>query len=280
MKKFSVFLSIFALASVSCIKEDVHQCIATEPEEIVLTVDGHGIEADVQTRTLAVSSLPGYLYFAGTTGSGTAQNNKWSSTSKSVSSGKISTGYYQTVSPTAYNYYLSNLPMSFGASGYTVSADGTSIDAIAGVAKASSSTTPSVSMGHIFARTGSISGSCSGYDISNLSVTIRSNSGAGYKGTYYVYTGTWSNVTSLTSTTLTSSSDLYLVPGSYSITASATRSKGDYSGTVSGSTTISLAAGKIHDIEIVFTGDPAQPIIISVTLIPWSTTTVTGTIAG
>lgn len=279
MKKFTAFISVITLLLISCNKEDVKQPISSVPEEIVLTVDGTGIEADVLTRTTAVSSVPGSLYFAGTTGSGTSQSNKWSSTSKSVSSGKISTGYYQTASATTYNYYLSNLPMTYGSSGYTISADGTSIDAIAGTTS-SYSTSPSVSMSHIFGRTGSVSGSCSGYSISNLSVTIKSNSGAGYKGTYNIYTGTWSSVTALSSTTLTSSSDLYLVPGSYTISASATRTKGDYVGTVSGSTSVTLTAGKIHDIAIVFTGDPAQPINISVSLASWSTTTVTGTIAG
>lgn len=279
MKNLSAFILVAALVTVSCNKDIVQQPIDSAPREIVLTVDGSGIEADVTTRTTAVSSVPSSLYFAGTTGSNSSQSNKWSCVSKSVSSGKINTGYYQTAYPTTYNYYLSNVSMSYGASGYTISADGTSTDAIAGVTTSYSSS-PSVSMTHIFGRTGSISASCSGYNVSNLSVTIKSNSGAGYKGTYNIYSGTWSSVTALSSTALTSSSDLYLVPGSYTITASATRSKGDYSGTVSGSTTISLAAGKIHDIEIVFTGDPAQPITISVTLIPWSTTTVTGTIAG
>ncbi len=281
MKKFFAFLSIITLLSVSCNKEDIKQSISSEPEEIVLTVDGSGIEADVVTRVTAQSSVPSSLYFAGTTGRST-QTSKWapSDTKKTVSSGKISTGYYQTATPTAYNYYLSNAKMTFTSSGCTVSADGTSTDVIVGVAKASTSTTPSVAMTHIFGRTGSISGSCSGYSISNLSVTIKSNSGAGYKGTYNIYTGTWSSVTSLSSTTLTSSSDLYLVPGSYTITASATRTKGDYVGTVSGSTSVTLSAGKIHDIAIVFTGDPAQPINISVSLAAWSTTTVTGTIAG
>ena len=281
MKKFSAFLSIIAIVAVSCSKEDVKQSIGSQPEEIVLTVDGTGIEADVFTRVTAESRVPSSLYFAGTTGTST-QTSKWapSDSKKTVSSGKISTGYYQTATPTAYNYYLSNAKMAFTSAGCTVSADGTSTDVIVGVAKGSTSTTPSVAMTHVFGRTGSISASCSGYDVSNLSVTIKSNSGAGYKGTYNIYTGTWSNVTALSSKTLTSNSDLYLVPGSYTITASATRAKGDYSGTVSGSTSISLTAGKIHDIAISFTGDPAQPIDISVSLAAWSTTTVSGTIAG
>ena len=252
--------------------------VSDVPQEIILNVDGAGIEAEVQTKVTAVSSVPSSLYFAGTTGSNTSQSGKWSSQSKAVSSGKIATGYYQTASATAYNYFLSNVSMSSSESGCTITADGTSTDAIAGVTKASTSTNPSVAMKHIFARTGSISGSCSGYNLSNLSVKIQSNSGAGYKGTYNIYTGTWSSITALSSTNLTSSSDLYLIPGSYTITASATIQKGDYSGTTSGSTTISLTEGKIHDINVKFSADPAQPINVSVTLSNWTTTSVTATI--
>ena len=265
---------------VSCNKTDVPQSASGEPQEIILSVDGSGIEAEVTTKTSVVSSLPSTLYFAGTTGSNSSQGNKWSSTSKSVSSGKISTGYYQTETPTSYNYYLSNLSMTSGGTGCTISADGTLTDAIAGVAKSTASTSPSVSMEHIFARTGSVTGSCTNYTVSNLSVSIQSTSGTGYKGTYNIYSGTWSSVTGLSSTTITSASDRYLIPGTYTITASATISRGDYSGTVSGSTNITLTKGKINDIAVKFSADPAQPINVSVSLAAWSNQTVNATIAG
>lgn len=282
MKKYSILLSLFALIAVSCNKEETPKAVSDVPQEIILNVNGAGIEADVQTRVTAVSSIPTSLYFAGTKGSGSSQTSKWSSTSKSVSSNSISTGYYQTNPATAYNYFLSNISMSSSASGCTITADGSSTDAVAGVTKASSSVNPSVTLNHIFARTGSVSltSEDSSYSISGASITIQSTSGTGYKGTYNIYSGTWSNVTALSATSLTSSSDLYLVPGTYTISGSCTLSKGDYSKSISGSTTVTLTAGKINNIGIKFKGGDAQQIVVSVTLNSWGTTSVSGTIGG
>ena len=138
--------------------------------------------------------------------------------------------------------------------------------------------TPSVRLNHLFARTGTLSvTSSTGYTISNLSVTIQSNSGAGYKGTYNIYTGGWSNVTGLSATTLTSSSDRYLIPGSYKITVSCTRTLGDYSASFSGSTDITLVGGHKNNISITLTGNPATPIVATASITAWGTTTLSGT---
>ena len=282
MKRTFIILVSFA-ALVSCSKEiddvKVPNQIADDGEIVIMLEDG-SMDIDVTTKTTAVSSIPSSLYFAGTTGTGTSQTNKWSSTSKTVSSGKITTGYYQTATATAYNYYLSNLAMTFAASGCTITADGTSIDAIVGVTKASTSTTPSVTLNHIFARTGSISCSSSnGYTLSNVTYKLKSKgSTTGTKGTYNIYNDSWSSVTALSETAITSSSDLYLIPGVYTITVSGTEKLGDFSHTFTGSADITLAAGKQNNITISRSSSGAQGITVSVSLTAWGTNSVSATI--
>ena len=276
MKRFLYISLITLVATTACQKGILDDTISSQ--EIVISVDASPISSTVTTKTSEITSIPSSLYFAGTKGSSSSQTSKWSSVSKTVSSGKISTGYYQTNPATAYNYYLSNMPMTVTTSGCTISADGTATDVLVGITTGSSSVTPSVKLNHLFARTGTLSvTSSTGYTISNLSVTIQSNSGAGYKGTYNIYTGGWSNVTGLSATTLTSSSDRYLIPGSYKITVSCTRTLGTYSASFSGSTDITLVGGHKNNISISLTGDPATPIVATANITAWGTTTLSGT---
>ena len=278
MKKISFVL--FALIAVTACNKELCSQENSEQQEIVINVDGDGIIADVTTKTSAVTTMPASLYFAGTTGTNTSQTSKWASVSKTVSSNKINTGYYQTATATSYNYYLSNCNMSTAATGCSITADGSSIDAIAGVTKASTSTSPSVTLNHIFGRTGTLSASCSGYTLTNVTYKLKSKgTTTGTKGTYNIYSGSWSSTTALSETTITSSSDLYLIPGTYTLTISGTRTKGDFTNTFSGSVDINIVAGKTHAISATITGDPAVQIVVSTTLTAWSSTTLTPSIS-
>ncbi len=278
MKKLFFVISVFTLA-VSCIKDDASQMPVSDSKGIIITVDDSSLDVDVQTRTSPVSTLPGSLYLAGTTGT-SSQTSKWSSHEVSISSGKIKTGYYQTATPTAYNYYLSNAKMTFTSSGCTVSADGTATDLIVGVTKGSDSTTPSVTMDHVFARTGSVScSSANGYSLTGLSYKLTSKGSlTGSKGTYNIYTKDWSSVTALPATTFNGSSDLYLIPGEYTLTVSGTESLGDYSKSFSASADITLVAGKVNNIAATRTSSGAQDVTVSVSLTSWGSTTLSPSI--
>lgn len=279
-KKLHVLLLLaFGASAISCNK-DMTDVDLSGSKEIVLTVKDPLIEAQVTTKTTAITSLPSSLYLAGTTGT-TSQTKKWDSVSKTVSSGKISTGYYQTATATSYNYYLSNVAITYASGGNTITADGTSLDVVAGVAKASTSTSPSVTLDHVFARTGTLSATCSGYTLSNLSYKLKTNgTNTGTKGTYNIYTGAWSSTTTLSEQTITNSSDLYLIPGSYTLTISGTRSKGDFSKSFTGSVPVTLVGGKINNISATITGgDQATEIIISTSLTAWGTTTLNPSIS-
>ena len=244
------------------------------PQQIVLCVGDDTIDMDVQTKATAITAIPSTLNFSVTTGKlGSSETMKKESASVSPASGKIATGLYQTVNATSYNYYVSNCPITFAASGSTVSASNAT-DVIAGTAT-SSSTSPSVTLDHIFARTGTLTlKTQTGYDLSNVSWKIASVTG-GTSGTYNIAKQAWSSLTTLNSTSIPESSDMYLVPGSYTLTVSYTLTKGDWTQSFTKSASVTIVGGKINNISGTASGGAASAISLTVTLTPWESTDIT-----
>lgn len=276
MKKYiSIVLTLLVFVSVSCNKDEKISA-QSEPKEIVLNV---GEDEDIKfvTKTSVVDAVPSSLYWGASTGSAV----KYASTTGTVSGGKIATGKFQTATPTPYVWYTSNVGMSIAANA-TVSASNTT-DVICGKSAATTSITPSVAMNHIFARTGSLTLSLpSGYTHSSVTWTIKPKSGetnTGTAGTYNITSGAWSSTTALTNTNITGSSDLYLIPGNYTLTVSFTASKGDFSKTYTQSGTVTLTGGKINNITATSSTNEAQGITISVSLTAWSSQSTSVTLS-
>ena len=281
MKHTLLFFTLAAaVAAVSCSKpaELISRQEASAPGEIVIGV-GEDFSAEVSTKATAITSVPSTLYWGATTGT-SSESSKWAATSASVSSSKINTGHYQTASPTAYNYYVANQSFSVGATtSMTVANNNT--DVIAGRTASSSSLTPSVTLGHIFARTGTLTANApSGYTISGVSWKIVGKSDInGTAGTYNMTSGAWSAAsTKLSSeTSLTSSSDMYLIPGTYTIKVTYTLSKGEWSSTATKSADVTLVQGKINNITgTVNNLGGASEIVLSLSVSEWTTNNISG----
>lgn len=275
-----VFLSASALLA-SCSKEATGVDIP-ETSEIVLAVDDGSMDMNVATKATAITAVPSSLYWEGTSGTWKSETAKWSSASASVSSGMLNTGKYQTATATAYNYYLANSAITFASGGSTISASNAT-DVIAGCTQAATtSTTPSITLDHVFARTGTLTcNTQSGYTISGVSWKIQSKSGGtgGTAGTYNIATKGWSGVTALVQTAVTSSSDMYLTPGVYTITVSYTLTKGDWTGSFTKSGDVTLVAGKVNSITCNASGGAASEIVLGVTLTAWGTQSLTLTLS-
>ena len=244
------------------------------PQQIVLCVGDDTIDMDVQTKTTAITAIPSTLYFSVTTGeSGSSETQKTASAQVSPASGKIATGLYQTANATSYNYYVSNCPITFAASGSTVSASNAT-DVIAGTAT-SDSTSPSVTLDHIFARTGNLTlNTQDGYTLSVISWSIASSTG-GTAGTYNIATKAWSQLTKLATTSITKTSDMYLVPGNYTLTVKYTLTKGDWTQNFTKSAVVTLVGGKINNISGTASGGAASEISLAVSLTPWGSNNIT-----
>ncbi len=277
MKKIFIYFSILlgAFAAVSCNKAE-QPLYYDEPTEIVFNLGtGDDFHLDVDTKATAITSIPASLYWGATTGTKGASGEavKWSAASASVSSSSIATGQYQNATPVTYNFYLMNANFTVAADGGTaISNLQNTTDYIYGVAT-SNATPVAVTLNHVFARTGTLTmNTQSGYTISGVSWTIIGKSTVnGTKGTFNLASGSWTAAaTKLTSATaITSSSDMYLIPGTYTIACTYTLTKGDWSQTFTKSADVTLQMGKINNITGTATGGAASEISLNLTLTAW-----------
>lgn len=285
MKKSINFLlcaAVAVLGTMSCQKDDLKSVSSTE-EQIILSLADGSIDMSVSTKATEISAMPSSLYLARTSGTWKNETSENESSTFTITDSKIATGWYQTSIPTAYNYYVSNVAMTFAAGGSTIVADNAT-DVIAGCTQtATDSGTPSLSLDHIFARTATLTcNSQEGYEVSDVSWKIESKAGGtgGTKGTYNIATKTWSGVTALGQQAFASDSDLYLNPGDYTVTVSYTLSKGSYSESFTKSGVVNLVAGKKNSITCMAVGGDAAGIELGVTLTEWGTNSCTLTFSG
>ena len=272
---FIIFSLLFVL---SCNKETLN---SNDMREIVI---GCGDDFQVSTTKASASEikpadLPGMTVYWGAS-SGSPEAVKWSATSATVSgASKINTGKYQTATPTSYNYYVANKTFTVGGN---MTVENNNTDIIAGRTASSTSTTPTVVLNHIFARTGTLTcNTQDGYSISDVSWMIASyGSITGTAGTFNMVSQTWTaRSASLSERSLNSSDDLYLIPGVYTIKVTYTLSKGDYSQTFTKQANVTLAAGYKNNIRVTAVGGNAQEIVMSLSLSSWTEQTLTPTLS-
>ena len=245
--------------------------LSPEGQEIILHLDNQDLKTEVSTKATPITSIPGTLYWGATTGS-SSETAKWATTSATVSSSKIATGKFQTYSATAYNYYVANANFTVGGN-MTVSGNGT--DIIAGRLGGSTSTAPSVTLGHIFARTGTLTLNVpSGYTASSVSWQIVGYSTVnGTAGTYNMVSQSWTSAsTKLTSyTAITGTSDLWLIPGTYTVKVSFTLTKGDFSKAYTQTGNVSLSKGYVNNISATTSTNEAVGISFTTSVTAWTT---------
>lgn len=176
------------------------------------------------------------------------------------SEAKVATGHYVGSNGGMSNtYYVANVSsasaMTLTTSGATLSVSNSGpaygTDVVAGKAT-SSSANVNIQLEHAYARTGNlVLNAPSGTSVSNVYWYIESSgSNTGYAGTYSIDSGSWSNVSSLSSRALYSTSDYYLTPGDYQLTISygMTLADGTVKYGITRTGTVSLEKGKVNNI--------------------------------
>ena len=273
MKKYIAYISavFILLVVVSCVQKE---CMPSEGKELVIGVAGLSSVSVSETKATAVTSLPSTLYWGATSGTRGAigETRKWNASSGSVVGSTLPTGQFVTV-PEVLNYYVSNHSFTVPATGNITMAVDNSMDVVAGwTASATDSNTPSVTLNHIFARTGTLTLNLPyGYSASGVSWSIKGNGAlTGTAGTYNLSTGAWTaSSASLDYTTITSGSDLYLLPGDYDVKITFTATRGGFSKTYTQVGTVTMEAGKRNNITASSSSDDSTEIIISLSLTPW-----------
>ena len=221
------------------------------------------------TKASAVTSLSSF-YVSAVTGSAGSESSAFNSTQFTQVPGSSPAVYkgskFWPASNQNYKFYASNRPLTFAASGTTVSATNTTDVICAYLTSSTYKAKNTLSFEHIFARIGNVTVSADApYTISNVNISITPKTG----GTYNLRTGAWSSTTDGSSTTIASaigsnSNDLYLVPGTYQLTASWTARQGSYrEDFFNKSVNVTLVAGRINNIICTFTGDNL-PVIPSI----------------
>jgi len=285
VRSISVF-AVAAMALVSCNKE-IPGIGPVHSNEITFRVHDDALAAVIDTRAAEVktSNLLSFNVMA-TSGTSGNETSAWTDgTFSGTSGGNFTGGKYWPSSSVSYHFYATNAAFDdfkFVNTGCTVSPKNANTDIV--VAYSASPTYKEVNpltFNHIFAQIGkcTVSGP-SGYTISNLAVKISPKT----SGTYNIRTSKWTSKGAAGSAesianTLNSDADndLWLVPDTYTLTATYTISKGNYSKSVNKTANVAIQQGKNNHISATLPApDDISDITFTVTVTGWSDNTISG----
>lgn len=279
-----------AVVFISCddmLPDDAAMLGAEAADEVVFSAGGPAFSTAVSTKASVVSSLPSF-HVACTRGVG-SETSVWENTVFVSDGAPVPTyrgGRFWPVNDPGYHFFASNAPLSFGADGTAATVDGSTDVVCAYLPEPAYKMKNSLSFEHIFARVGQVTVTADdSYDISDVSVTIVPKT----SGTYNLRTGAgkkdgtgWSEtVASAGPSTIASAesiarggssvsmNDIYLIPGTYELTATWTAKRGEYVETFTGKTArVSLVAGEVNKLTTTLSGHAAE-LEFGVEITPW-----------
>ena len=248
---------------------------AAQPEGAPIRIDVSPT-LGVESKASAVTTLSSF-YVTATSGSTGSEQAVWSNATFSGSSGSgyTSDKVWPRTNP-SYHFYAANVPVTATAGGGTLSASNGTDVVCACAPNPVFQETVTLSFQHIFARLGNVTVRAGGgYTLSSISIRITPLTG----GTYNMRSGAWSGISLGSATAIanaqagTRANDLWLVPGTYTLSLSWTASKGGSSHGFSGITTqVTLQAGKRNHLDITLFG--GEPVELSCSLDDWDTQTL------
>ena len=232
-----------------------------------------------------MTELATFNVLASTGTVGASETQAWAPVAVTKDGTDYLTGKYWPLTDQSYHFYASNASLTFGATGSTVTADGSTDIVVAYLPSPSFKEKNTLTFNHIYARVGNFTlNTQSGYTLSGVSATLKDGVSG---GTYNIFSGNgqtdgtgWSGLSaasdralgafSSSTTAPVSSNDLWLVPGDYTISVTYTLNKGDYSEQFTKTGTVSLVAGKTNTITATAVGGSASEIKFGVSVTAWS----------
>jgi len=301
MKKSFIIALSFAACLVACQKSEPIQTSETQSGEISFTTGNFDVQVNTKADPTVVTtdnlSTFNVLCTKFGTSSGTTQsdvfNASFSGTPNTAASFKG--GKYWPSTNEYYCFYASNVAITSNTGAPTVSASNTTDIVCAYLSKdnVTYKSNNSLAFSHIFARITSIEITApSAYYIKNLSLKITPK----VSGTYAIITGNgktdgtgWSSTTAGSVTTLlskttqtsslgqkqTATTNLYLVPGSYTLTVEYDLVLGEYVKHYKKTATASIVGGSQNKIATTLPAGDASEITFSVSVAAWGSNTVT-----
>ena len=298
-ERLFIYIAMAAMA-LSCSKEATkEQPVRSRTGEIAFAA---GDVVPVTKASVVTATTLGATGFNVSAAKGTpgSETEVWTNVAFSKSGDVFSGGKFWPFSDESYCFYAANAPLAFQAAGGKIAAANATTAADKDIVAAylpygTTSTTTAVYMEentltfrHIFARIGSVTVSAkSGYTVDNISISITPK----ISGDYNIRTGEghtdatgWSSTSNGSpvgiayATPGTKTNNLYLVPGTYTLTLGWRATKGEYVKTYSGVTKdVDIEKGNVNTISCTL-GGQAQEIVIAVALNPWTSATVNGTL--
>lgn len=174
-----------------------------------------------------------------------------------------------------YHFYSSSVGMSFDANACTVLASNETDVVCAYLENSNYGVRNALVFSHIFARIGScVVNAPSGFELSGTPVVRITPK---VSGTYNIRTGNgytdgtgWSGTVKGPVTVLSSSeNNLYLVPGSYTLSVTYVLVKGDWNHEFTKDASVSVIAGSVNNISMTVPSEVVEEIAVSVTLSSW-----------
>lgn len=275
MKKyFYIGLSALSLLVLSCTEK------IQETGRIAFTVSEAAVAADVATKAeVDINTLGSFNVGCSTGEPGEVESPVWMSVFTG-SGGTYTSDKYWPVSDPDYHFTASNAALVHSSTGYNVSASASTDVVVAYTPYPVFKYSNRLSFYHVFARLGDVTVNArDGYTLEGVSIMLTPL----VSGTYNVPDGNgktdrtgWSNtvegtpVSVSTASAGTRSNDLYLVPGTYELTASWKAVKGvsvqEYRDK---KRTVSLKAGVINRLTTTLGGN-AEEVEFTVSVAPWS----------
>lgn len=263
-----IFIGLALMAAVMSCQKQSYESAPMDTREISFSVEG--LDFDVKTKAAAVTELSTFGVIAENTNT---PAQEWALASVTKSGTSYNTGKYWPATDMKYAFYASNASLSYATTGTTVSPTDAETDVVVAYSAYSAlnyKTSIPLTFNHIFSRIGNVTISApEGYSISVSSIKVNSP----VSGTYNIKTGEWSAKGSAVEKNLSEgANDVYVVPGTYTVSVSYTLTKGDYVQSFTKTGNVTLSQGNINSISAtptVESGEGAENIVFTVTLTPW-----------
>ena len=277
MKKVLFALAIASILMTSCDKQNALSQ-THEDDQITFSISkASGLGFETTTRaTEAITELASFNVRCLNSSSENVFDQVFSEDSGNAGTYKAATAQYWPLTDNGYKFYASNINFtSSPATALTVSAANTTDVVCAACESPTFKTQNALTFEHVFARIGDCALKApEGYVIGDdYTITLTPNTA----GTYNVSTKAWSNLTAGDATSIKGNTDLYVVPGTYTLTVTYTLTKGAWSDDFEKSGTVTFVAGYINSLGAsdgtgqVVPGPTEAPteITFSITLTAW-----------
>lgn len=297
--KHILILSAAALLGLAACNKDMYapKGAAGHDTEITFTLGGE-FAAGTRATEITTANLSS-LYVTATTGT-SSESAVFTSQPFSKSGSAWKGGQFWPGSDPGYHFYAANTALTHTASGATVSPANADTDIVVDyLASPTFRASNALELEHIFCQIGTVTMKApAGYTVTDLKVSVQPV----VSGTFNLKSGSWTtrgaatvaryilgsatsgvSISSAGGQVSSADNDLWLVPGSYTLTASYTITKGAYTSSQTRTATVTLLQGKNNNIGLPGTGSD-QPNIpepsdvseieFSVTVTPWTDNTV------